>query len=71
MSNTFEIACRDCKETYWFGQKSNDNTTIYKPDIFMNWLVKHSTCGEFRIINEYAENYPDWYDDCKQINYED
>ena len=63
MSNTYELVCRDCKEAYWFGQSSSMNgETMYKPKEFMSWLVKHSTCGEFAIVNEYAENYPEWYE---------
>jgi len=69
MSNTYEIACRECKESYWFGQR----TTMYKPAKFMGWLVKHSTCGgDFALINEYAGNEPEWLvEDFKYISYDD
>ncbi len=61
MSNTFEMICKDCKEAYWFGQASSGGKTMYKPDQFMDWLVKHSICGEIAISNKYADNYPEWY----------
>lgn len=72
MSNTYDLICKDCKETYWFGQGSGDKAYMYKPEKLMQWMVKHSTCGEFAIVNNYAENYPKWYsfDEFKRVSYD-
>jgi len=71
MSNTFDMVCKTCKEEYWFGQTSGKEVFMYKPQPFMDWLVKHRE-HELVVFDEYTE-WPEWYEksDIKSVSYED
>lgn len=58
MSRTFNISCRDCKETLWVGQRDHIYTTEEALSDFNAFLFKHKDHGlifECEPDNEYVE----------------
>lgn len=43
MSNTMELCCNDCKESYWYGQTTQGKPYLYtdKDNNFAKFMDKH------------------------------
>lgn len=56
MSQTFNIACLDCKETYWCGQKGHGSDFyIYDAKLVAAFLYRHQ--GHSLIFDEVGNVY--------------